>query len=212
MRDLEIRGAGNLLGAEQSGHIAAVGFDLYVEMVTEAVGELTGEVREHAGRGADRPARRPRTCPRDYIARDDVRMEAYRRLAAVTTPADVDDVRGRVGRPLRPAAAARARRCSTSPACGPSACASASARCRCRRAGPASTAGTCSSRRRCGCSAWSPARQVLPDAVVVPVTADRRRLDRPGVAQVARHDQRLADGAEQDCRPAAGTAQVPSAG
>ena len=46
MRDLEIRGAGNLLGAEQSGHIAAVGFDLYVEMVTEAVGELTGEVRE----------------------------------------------------------------------------------------------------------------------------------------------------------------------
>ncbi|NAV69305.1 hypothetical protein, partial [Salmonella sp. zj-f50] len=41
MRDLEIRGAGNLLGAEQSGHIAAVGFDLYVEMVTEAVGELT---------------------------------------------------------------------------------------------------------------------------------------------------------------------------
>ena len=44
MRDLEIRGAGNLLGAEQSGHIAAVGFDLYVEMVTEAVGELTGEV------------------------------------------------------------------------------------------------------------------------------------------------------------------------
>src|SRR6202008_4830081 len=43
MRDLEIRGAGNLLGQAQSGHIAAVGFDLYCQMVTEAVGELKGE-------------------------------------------------------------------------------------------------------------------------------------------------------------------------
>ena len=43
MRDLEIRGAGNLLGGAQSGHIAAVGFDLYCELVTEAVGELKGE-------------------------------------------------------------------------------------------------------------------------------------------------------------------------
>ena len=47
MRDLEIRGAGNLLGRDQSGHIAAVGYDLYVQLVTEAVGELKGEpVRE----------------------------------------------------------------------------------------------------------------------------------------------------------------------
>src|SRR5436189_5182173 len=92
MRDLEIRGAGNMLGAEQSGHIAAVGFDLYVEMVTEAVGELTGAVPEHP---AEVQIDLPVTAhlPRDYIARDDVRMEAYRRLAAVTTPADVDDVR-----------------------------------------------------------------------------------------------------------------------
>ena len=56
MRDLEIRGAGSLLGAEQSGHIAAVGFDLYVEMVTEAVGELTDAPRRRARRRADRPA------------------------------------------------------------------------------------------------------------------------------------------------------------
>jgi transcription-repair coupling factor (superfamily II helicase) len=92
MRDLEIRGAGNLLGGVQSGHIAAVGFDLYCEMVTEAVGELTGE----------RPAEPFETTidvavdanlPRDYVSRDDVRMEAYRRLAAVTTEADVDDIR-----------------------------------------------------------------------------------------------------------------------
>ena len=92
MRDLEIRGAGNLLGAEQSGHIAAVGFDLYMEMVTEAVGELTGEAPQVPTEvQIDLPI--TAHLPRDYIARDDVRMEAYRRLAAVTQPADVDDVR-----------------------------------------------------------------------------------------------------------------------
>jgi len=92
MRDLEIRGAGNLLGGEQSGHIAAVGFDLYVEMVTEAVGELTGEVREFP---AEVQIDLPVTAhlPEAYIGRDDVRMEAYRRLAAVTSDGDVDDVR-----------------------------------------------------------------------------------------------------------------------
>jgi transcription-repair coupling factor (superfamily II helicase) len=108
MRDLEIRGAGNLLGAEQSGHIAAVGFDLYVEMVTEAVGELTGETREAQPEvQIDLPV--TAHLPRDYIARDDVRMEAYRRLAAVTTQEDVDDIRAewedRYGPPPRPAEA-----------------------------------------------------------------------------------------------------------
>ncbi len=92
MRDLEIRGAGNLLGAAQSGHIAAVGFDLYCQMVTEAVGELKGEpVVEPVDIIIDVPV--DANLPRDYVARDDVRMEAYRRLAAVTTPADVDDLR-----------------------------------------------------------------------------------------------------------------------
>ena len=92
MRDLEIRGAGNLLGAAQSGHIAAVGFDLYCQMVTEAVGVLKGEpIPEPLEITVDVPV--DANLPRDYVARDDVRMEAYRRLAAVTDPADVDDVR-----------------------------------------------------------------------------------------------------------------------
>jgi transcription-repair coupling factor (superfamily II helicase) len=92
MRDLEIRGAGNLLGAAQSGHIAAVGFDLYCQMVTEAVGELKGEpVPEPVDITIDVPI--DANLPREYVARDDVRMEAYRRLAAVTSDADVDDVR-----------------------------------------------------------------------------------------------------------------------
>jgi transcription-repair coupling factor (superfamily II helicase) len=108
MRDLEIRGAGNLLGGEQSGHIAAVGFDLYVEMVTEAVGELTGTAPEEPEEvQIDVPV--TANLPRDYIARDDVRMEAYRRLAAVTTQADVDDVlaewEDRYGPPPPPAVA-----------------------------------------------------------------------------------------------------------
>ena len=85
MRDLEIRGAGNLLGGAQSGHIAAVGFDLYCELVTEAVDELKGEKPvEPFEVVLDLPV--DAHLPRDYVERDDVRMEAYRRLAAVVAP------------------------------------------------------------------------------------------------------------------------------
>jgi transcription-repair coupling factor (superfamily II helicase) len=92
MRDLEIRGAGNLLGGAQSGHIAAVGFDLYCELVTEAVGELKGEKPvEPFEVVLDLPV--DAHLPREYVARDDVRMEAYRRLAAVTDPGGVEDIR-----------------------------------------------------------------------------------------------------------------------
>jgi transcription-repair coupling factor (superfamily II helicase) len=91
MRDLEIRGAGNLLGDTQSGHIAAVGFDLYCEMVTEAVGELMGTTPEKPPEVTiDLPV--DASLPGDYIGRDDVRMEAYRRLALVGTPDDVADI------------------------------------------------------------------------------------------------------------------------
>src|SRR5436305_3036762 len=81
MRDLEIRGAGNLLGANQSGHIAAVGYDLYVQMVSEAVAELKGEpVREPAEIKLDLPINA--NLPAAYVSREDVRREAYRRLAS----------------------------------------------------------------------------------------------------------------------------------
>jgi transcription-repair coupling factor (superfamily II helicase) len=108
MRDLEIRGAGNLLGGEQSGHIAAVGFDLYCQLVTEAVAELQGEVPEPVAEVTiEIPV--PAHLPPEYVARDDVRMEAYRRLAAVTEPQDVEDVRAewedRYGPPPPPAEA-----------------------------------------------------------------------------------------------------------
>jgi transcription-repair coupling factor (superfamily II helicase) len=91
MRDLEIRGVGNLLGENQSGHIAAVGYDLYMQMVTETVAELKGEeVREPAEVKLDLDTNAH--LPRDYVAREDVRLEAYRRLATVTKPADVEDI------------------------------------------------------------------------------------------------------------------------
>ena len=92
MRDLEIRGAGNLLGTGQSGHIAAVGYDLYVQMVSEAVAELKGEeVRPPAEIKLDLPI--DANLPKDYVSREDLRLEAYRRLATVTTYEEVEDIR-----------------------------------------------------------------------------------------------------------------------
>lgn len=91
MRDLEIRGAGNLLGTGQSGHIAAVGYDLYCSMVNEAINELNGETpTEPAEIKIELPV--DANLPASYVARDDLRLEAYRRLAVVTTDADVDDI------------------------------------------------------------------------------------------------------------------------
>jgi len=91
MRDLEIRGAGNLLGQDQSGHIAAVGYDLYVQLVAEAVAEARGEPRPTPPSvKLDVPG--DAHLPADYVPAEDARLEAYRRLAATTTQADVDDV------------------------------------------------------------------------------------------------------------------------
>jgi transcription-repair coupling factor (superfamily II helicase) len=91
MRDLEIRGAGNLLGGDQSGHIAAVGYDLYVQMVSEAVAELKGEtLREPAEIRLDLP--HTANIPQAYVEREDLRLEAYRRLATVTTHEEVEDI------------------------------------------------------------------------------------------------------------------------
>ena len=108
MRDLEIRGAGNLLGESQSGHIAAVGYDLYCQMVNEAVAEMKGEeVRPPAEVKLDVPV--DAHLPKDYVGKEELRLEAYRRLAAVTTHAEVDDIRAewedRYGPVPEPAAA-----------------------------------------------------------------------------------------------------------
>ncbi|MDQ3462822.1 MAG: transcription-repair coupling factor, partial [Actinomycetota bacterium] len=93
MRDLEIRGAGHLLGESQSGHIAAVGYDLYVQMVSEAVAELKGErPAEPVEIKLDLPV--GAHLPEGYVSKEELRLEAYRRLAGVTTNDELDDVRG----------------------------------------------------------------------------------------------------------------------
>ena len=91
MRDLEIRGAGNLLGESQSGHIAAVGYDLYCQLVTEAVSEMKGErVEELPEIKVDINV--DAHLPETYVPSEDLRLEAYRRLATIRTAAELADI------------------------------------------------------------------------------------------------------------------------
>jgi transcription-repair coupling factor (superfamily II helicase) len=89
MRDLEIRGAGDLLGAEQSGHVAALGFELYVEMLNEAVAELSGQ-RRVAARPVRVDARVDAYIPASYVASEALKIDLHRRLALVE---DEDELR-----------------------------------------------------------------------------------------------------------------------
>ncbi|MCB9412163.1 MAG: transcription-repair coupling factor [Actinobacteria bacterium] len=93
MKDLEIRGAGNLLGGEQSGHIADVGFDLYVRMVGEALAEVKGET-DTAVETAQTRVELPLDAhiPRSYVPNERLRLEAYRRLAEAADDAAVADI------------------------------------------------------------------------------------------------------------------------
>ena len=104
MKDLEIRGAGNLLGGEQSGHIAGVGFDLYVRLVGEAVADFKGE----GGRGGCRDVKVELPVdahlPHDYVPGERLRLEAYRQLAAVGSEERPRGGPRRARRPLRRAA------------------------------------------------------------------------------------------------------------
>ena len=93
MRDLELRGAGNLLGPQQSGHLANIGYDLYCKLLEEAVLEARGE--------APKPNRDVETrmdvhvnayLPAEYVTGDKQRLEVYKRIASITTAAQRDDV------------------------------------------------------------------------------------------------------------------------
>jgi transcription-repair coupling factor (superfamily II helicase) len=106
MRDLEIRGAGNVVGAEQSGHVAAVGFDMYSQLLKEEVADLTGEpVVDDVEVKVELPV--DAHLPHDYVADERQRLELYKRISAVRDAAGVKDVReeltDRFG-PLPPAA------------------------------------------------------------------------------------------------------------
>ena len=91
MRDLEIRGAGNLLGAEQSGHLIDVGYDMYLKLLEEAVLEEKGEKPvNRASSTADLAI--SANIPESYVASSEQRMDLYRRIALIRTESDADDV------------------------------------------------------------------------------------------------------------------------
>ncbi|MEU7041390.1 transcription-repair coupling factor [Streptomyces varsoviensis] len=97
MKDLEIRGAGNLLGGEQSGHIAGVGFDLYMRMVGEAVADyrasLDGEEQEEAPPEVKIELPVDAHVPHDYAPGEQLRLQAYRSIASATSEEDIKAVR-----------------------------------------------------------------------------------------------------------------------
>ena len=111
--DLDIRGAGNLLGDEQSGHIREVGIELYQQMLEDAVVEMRAE--KGRKRAEDRAKDRdwtpniqlglPVLIPDTYVADLPVRLGLYRRIGALTSDAESGGDGGRAGRPLRQAAA-----------------------------------------------------------------------------------------------------------
>jgi transcription-repair coupling factor (superfamily II helicase) len=92
MRDLEIRGAGNVVGAEQSGHVAAVGFEMYTQLLKEEVADLTGErVEPEVEITLDLPV--DAHLPTDYVADERQRLELYKRIAAIRDAGGVTRVR-----------------------------------------------------------------------------------------------------------------------
>ncbi len=97
MKDLEIRGAGNLLGGEQSGHIAGVGFDLYVRMVGEAVADyrasLEGGVEEEPPLEVKIELPVDAHVPHDYAPGERLRLQAYRSIASANSEEDIRAVR-----------------------------------------------------------------------------------------------------------------------
>jgi transcription-repair coupling factor (superfamily II helicase) len=103
--DLELRGAGNMLGGEQSGHIEAVGFELYTSMLERAVRELKGEVAAEEVEAQLNLGLNIR-IPAEYIAEENQRLRMYKRIAGVENESQLADVRGelqdRYGEPPQP--------------------------------------------------------------------------------------------------------------
>ncbi|WP_308806409.1 transcription-repair coupling factor [Actinotignum urinale] len=95
MKDLEIRGAGNMLGGEQSGHIEGVGFDLYVRMVSEAVAKIRGEMPDEDEAKEIRVELPVEAfLPEDYVPSERLRLEIYTKLAGTRSNEEREEIRG----------------------------------------------------------------------------------------------------------------------
>ncbi len=92
MRDLEIRGAGNILGAQQHGHMEAVGYDMYIQMLSEAIAEERGEKPQKPEEECLIDLQVEAHIPEEYIESIPQRLSIYRRIADIRTPDDVEDV------------------------------------------------------------------------------------------------------------------------
>lgn len=93
MKDLEIRGAGNLLGEEQSGHIADVGFDLYLRLVGEAVAEYKGDSSGEEEKAIRIELPVDAHLPADYVESERLRLEMYKRIAEIRTTEEIEALR-----------------------------------------------------------------------------------------------------------------------
>ena len=93
LKDLEIRGAGNLLGSEQSGHAQAVGFDLYLRWLDETVRSIRGQGGGETPAPPDVVFDRPVGLPDHYVPDDESKLSLYRRLARAGTPGEIDELR-----------------------------------------------------------------------------------------------------------------------
>ena len=139
--DLELRGAGNLLGGEQSGHIEAIGFEMYTSMLEEAVSKLKGEERVERPAAQLKPRHRIR-IDESYIPEENQRLRMYKHIAGIDSDSDHRRSPRRARRPLRPAARERRAICSKPRSCASNANGSASP-----RSIASATSSTCASRK-----------------------------------------------------------------
>jgi len=106
MQDLEIRGAGNILGAEQHGHVAAIGFELYTQLLEEAVNEQRGTPRAATAPEVTVDLALSTAIPDEYIPSRQRKLETYRRIAGIATLDDLvalrEELRDRYGPPPEP--------------------------------------------------------------------------------------------------------------